>query len=346
MKKILTLLILSLFVFGCEEEKPADLPDKDEEIVNLQSYINKNRLVSLGEGTYKLTAPLILHNATIITGIPGKTIIEAADKNITALISLTAPNDITISGITFKGFAPNSYVVKDLADVRNLQNIGTQSGISLTGIPNRVSISNCTFLNFNKAGFFTDNAMTMVQGVKVDNCFFSDCYVGCYIGERSEYGHYCNVSVNNCQIGIWVEAGNTLLSNIHADVNRVGFVVSGIKNNNDSHGSIANSTFNHNTLYSVLSTDISNGFTFNGCHVFDGDMCIFNSKGFSYVGGIVSAGIAVYKGAGTKSGNTSFIANTFIKGYGGGTINNSDNSIITLRDNVFIDGADNTTINN
>lgn len=315
-------------------------------VTDLQDYINNNTIINLGAATYTVSAPITVPAGRVITGVMGKTIIKAANAGVAECMLLSAPTDIVISGITFEGFAAPTAVLNTITEVIARTGIGTQSGIYLTGVPQRVVISHCQFINFTRAGYAAEASMTFNNGPKIHDCFAQYCFIGFDIYRRAEYSQYSNLSANNCQVGAWVEAGNTLGTGWHCEQNRVGAVISGALSDNDSHGSISASTFNHNTLFSVVASQMHNGFSFNGCHIFDGNAYIYRSLGFNWVGGIFAAAVTV-DGTGVTGVSASIQSTMFINAsYGSGTITQIGAPTLLLKNNFYMGGESSAGINN
>jgi len=311
---------------------------------DLQTFVTNNRVVLLGEGTYTINSSLTIPNGTSLVGIPGKTIISC--PTVTG-VSLNMPNDVFISGITFKGAGYVAGTVTNYTTARDKTGIGSISGIKITGQPRRLRIDNCRFMDFKRAGYEIVNAMNDEEGIKVTNCFASNCYIGFWIGERAEYSQYTNISANSCEIGVYVEAGNTILNGIHADRNKVGVVISGYNVGNDSHGTIGSSTMNHNTIYSLMVIDITVGFTFTGCHIWDGKVLVNNSTGFLYTGGALIGSVEIAQGAGTTNGAHGIHSTMFRSGsYNSGTITQTGTVNISLKNNFYMGGEVSTALNN
>lgn len=131
------------------------------------------------------------------------------------------------------------------------------------------------------------------------------------------------------------------MSECHFDANGIGCIVSGTSNNNDSHGSISCSSFNHNKVCGICIIDVNNGYTFSGCHVFDGGIKMTNSKGFLYTGGIISGQI-INDSPRTNSLNM-IQSNILISAYNL-SIDNYTN--LDLKNNRLIDGSDSSAFNN
>ena len=318
---------------------------------NLQEYINNNRIVNLLPITYTIESPLIIPSNTKIRGVDGQTVIKAGNGAMTSLILIDDESHISIECVKLEGFAKNTTVLTGLADVKAKTGIGVQSGIYITDECYYVSISKVYCLFMSRAGIEVGGltAFGYIEGVHVDKCWFNSCYIGLFLDAQGEYGQYTDMTMNECQIGLWSDAGNIILSGINSNYNQVGAVFSGLAGANDTHNTVAASMFNHNTLYSIVCTEMLNGVTFNGCHIFDGNAYVDDSMGFHWIGGILAAAITFDRGAAGHVG-VSMIANTmfFSGSYGSGTITltGSPSPTVLLKNNYYIGGEDSTALNN
>jgi hypothetical protein len=304
---------------------------------NLQTFITNNRYVRLGEGTWNVNN-LTIPTGTIIKGIPGKTIFEVTEGNT----GITATNaDIVLDGITLNALSGTVTAISDIAGLKAKTGMGNTVGMVLSGNNGRQVIRNCRFNGFNKSGLEVATAgATYQNGLKISDCFFTNNYHGLWIKSGAEYSNFSNITAYNNQIGVEVDAGNSLLTMIHADGNNVGVYVSGYNVTNDSHGSLSTSTFNHSGLKGVVIMDITNGFHFANCQMFAAAMHIENSKGFAFTGGTIAGGVNV---VGTV-GMTAIHNCMFATGSGSGNITGGGS--ISLKNNYWTTGADNTGINN
>ena len=88
------------------------------------------------------------------------------------------------------------------------------------------------------------------------------------------------------------------------------------------------------------------GFTFTGCHIWDGWLYVENSTGFSWVGGVLAGEATFLAGNGTNSGAHAIHSTMFRTGsYNSGVITNTG-TILDLKNNFYMDGADSTALNN
>lgn len=310
---------------------------------DLQEYINTHSIVELNPTTYTVSKPIIIPNGTRIIGVRGKTILKLSDDATSIFTFNSSTENIQIENIIFEGKNVISPQSTSLDNIKNRIGEGTDTGIYATGYAKNVHIRNCEFRNFNLAGihlFRTHSLYT--RTFKITDCVFINNWYGLLSDVRSEYHTVIGCSMNYNQIGCFIAGGNNFMSCCHFEANAVGCVVSGTNKDNDSHGSIVGSSFNHNESFALCCIDINNGFTFDGCHIFDGDLLIDNSIGLVFVGGIIAGGI---NNDTPRDNSINMIhSNLFFKSYNGGTITNKLN--LDLKNNRFSDGSDSSSINN
>ena len=314
-------------------------------ITNLQAYIDTHSIVNLEAKTYLIDAAIVIPNNVKICGIMGKTKIKASSAAITALFSFNNPENITIEGIEFEGYSANATVLADsLPDIKAKTGIGVQDGMYITGTCLSMVIDKCKFKNLTSSGINLYRLDSVDNGLKITNVFFDSCYIGLLVGVRSEFTEILNSSASNCNIGYWIEGGNTTLCNLNATHNQVGMVVSGLLNENDSHGMCSNGKFAHNTLYSILCTTIRYGFLFTACQIFNKYLWVDDSTGFSFIGGILGYYIVIDKGAEVSVGVSMVHSNAFV--YSSASVIQYGEPLLSLKNNYYQGGQSNVDLNN
>lgn len=312
-------------------------------IGNLQEYINNNRVINLPAGVFEISSPLSIPNNTKISGVRGGTILKLTGT-ATSIINLDGNSqDITLNNLTFEGKAPVAKTIQTSESIKKRTGVGVDCGVYANGYAKNIHISNCEFKNFSMAGvrMLQTHTGTYNRTFKITDCVFNTSYYGLLSDIRSEYHTVMGCTFAYNQIGCFIAGGNNFMGTCHFDANSVGCVISGTGGENDSHGSITGSSFNHNLSYSLAIIDISNGFTFTGCHCFQGDILIDNAKGLVFIGGEIACGI---KQLNSNTAVNMIHSTLFIKSYNGGTI--TDASKLDLKNNRYMDGSDSTTINN
>ena len=333
--------------FVTEEKLASELNDLGHPITpsdgDLQTFINSNRSLILGVGTWNITTPLTIPSNTKIVGIRGATVLKLSGIATSIINLYSLQSDIGIQDITFDGGTQITPSATNATNLRNRVGEGTKCGIYASGYIKNTFISGCEFRNFDLAGIrlFRTHSLYVRTFKITDNVFLNNFY-GLLSDVRSEYHTVIGCTFSYNQVGCFIAGGNNFMGTCHFEANAAGCVVSGTAGDNDSHGSITGSSFNHNLVFGIAIININNGFTFDGCHVFDGVIKMYNSKGFVYVGGMIAGRID------NESPNIDSInmihSNLFFKSYGGGTI--TDLTSLDLKNNRFVDGSDSSSINN
>lgn len=312
------------------------------EVTDIYAACEAGGLVNLKPITYELTAPLIIANGTIIKGVTGKTILKCNGTEDAILLDVTN-SDITFEDIIFQGIASITPATMTAAQVKLRTGIGTQNAIRINGKAKNIIVNRCGFINFNGCGIYVTQTSGLFKSTfKFTNNYFHNNYLGMFLFSLAEYHQFIGNTFSYNKIGAWVEGGNNFGSTNHFNANGIGVVVSGQNGNNDTHGGISNSTFNHNLSYSLFAIKVNVGYTFNGCHFFQGDIYIENSKGVVICGGEIAAGINIVT---ENTGVNMIINNIFFKTFNGGNVTAGITKVRMLG-NMFIDGSDSSTINN
>lgn len=315
----------------------------------LQEYINSHSICNLGPQIFRVNDSLTIPNGTIIRGVRGKTVIESLTNYSGALITFnSSAKDIQIENITFKGSSnPITQFTANLSNVRSRLNVGTVCGILINGTAQSIHIKDCDFFNFSLAGIKliqTLGDMKIARTVKITDCDFNGNYYGLLLDVRAEFHSVvgCNFSFN--QIGCFVEGGNNYLSNCHFDKNKVGFVASGTANNNDTHGCVSNSSFNHNSNAAVMCVDTKGGFAFGNCMFYESGIYISASRGININGGTV--GCTVFMDSVIENVYNMIQNCIFVDAYSSGPMIVGDSSYLSLKNNRLKNSTDYSSINN
>lgn len=322
------------------------------EIINggfrdLQDIVSKGGKVSLPEKEYPIYEPLLVPSGTSITGVYGKTkIIQKFAGSVGGLILLTEKERIGISNIIFDGEEAVTQSAMTALEVKSLTGFGTRRCIEISTYCKNIELSNLVIKNFSRQALSIANTLNPLENphapdISLSKITLQNNYIGLYFAPRAEFIRFSNIQASYNKIGMWLEGGNNMGSVCQFNSNGCGIVICGTSNNNDTHGSIGNSTINHNKSFSIFNLDVNNGFTFNGCHVFEGEIYLENSRGVLLQGGIIDAPINVI----TNKGVNMIHGNIFFKGYGGGTIA-GDTSMLDLKNNRFADNSSSVIINN
>jgi len=177
----------------------------------------------------------------------------------------------------------------------------TQHGLVIVD-GDRYLVSGVMAKNLLGRGFYlsgVDVGDTSLRGDRgqFDACSAHYCSTGRYVeaGAGAEYTTWTNWHASGNALADLIGAGNTCTSGGSVTDNEIG--VSLVSGSNHGHGNYTGVNINHNTV-NVKSLDVANGFTFSGCHLYEGDIQIENSAGVVFDGGILDGPIIATTGAG------------------------------------------------
>ena len=322
MKKFFLLffvLILSAVGLRMEAQEGWFVASQD---MDLQQVVRDHRMVLLSPGIYSVVQPIEVPRNTVVMGAGLGSVLQLVSGE-SCLFFAENSGDVLLDNITFCGGNGVEATPLSKEDARDRVGQGSRCGISVKGDVQDVHIRNCHFKGFDKAGlslyrthnFGRDDKYC--RTFKVSDCVFENNYIGVLCDVRSEYHQFSGCSFSYNTIGTFIEGGNDYFSNCHFNANTVGCVVSGQKAENDSHGTIVGSSFNHNTGFAIIVTEAHNGFHFVGCQVFDGKgILIERSKGIFFTGGTVACRIY----AEGEECSARFYGNYFTGTYGSGEV--------------------------
>lgn len=257
-----------------------DARDRSAEI---QEKLNTYGCCELEAGDYYIGATIEFPHRSRLTGCGKRTKLMATTgvTNLTFLHIPTGVYNVTISDLAIYG---------SNASLPATENIGLgERGIFCEGDSARVTIENCLFYGLTKSGIYFNSGYSTLSSVNVSNCSFLYCNYGFNAGLHGEFATVVNSNFNSCYYGAIVIGGNNKFANCGFDGNRTGFVLYDDASNpsNDGHGSCVSSSFNHNTVSAIEITNIDNGFIFDSCCVYFGDITITNSKGIMFVDSLI-----------------------------------------------------------
>lgn len=235
--------------------------------------------VFLLEGTYNIESSINIIDDITLTGTGMGSILQLESGN-TRIILIDDKINITIRSLYFLGNNPSI--------VYTTQSIGTESGIDIdsggTYLTSNINIQYCVFKGFDKWGihvaYTSANAASKYKrAYSILNCVSLNCYTGCNLAIRSEYGYVNDFAATDCGRGLHLSSGNCVLTELSINNNYFGFYQDDL--GNGGHGTVSNSTFNHNTA-SVYIESVGNGFVFTGCQFFDGNFYVLTSTGIIF----------------------------------------------------------------
>jgi hypothetical protein len=119
-----------------------------------------------------------------------------------------------------------------------------------------------------KGSLVTSWEFTTIYNNKIFNCTAVRCTIGIYILTNSEYGSYLFNEAYNCKVGAVDRcAGNNKWDMYTGEFNVVGFRLYGTSGCNGDHGSMSNSTLNHNSGIGLEILGANNGYLFSNMQI-------------------------------------------------------------------------------
>ena len=223
-----------------------------------------------------------------------------------ATLKFTGANKILFSCVTISDFA----LVGPFTVLGDGPSSGTSIGIYVADC-SRWRVDEPTVRNVSGWGiqlYPGSSTTTRSDHGTVNNPRIDNCYIGYqdYGGTGDEYCIINNPFVTRCTIaGFITAAGNTLV----VGGNIVDNIQDGVVLNNGAnhgHGGFIGTQINHNPRYNVWASQVTNGHSFVGCHIYANDAAghgaIFldRSKGIYFDGGHLDCW--VYNDKGGSSG--------------------------------------------
>lgn len=310
-----------------------DTTDRAAEIASKLSTYGYCELV---KGEYYIGSTISMPSKSTLKGCGKESVIKktSGSGNIT-MFSVTGTNQ----NVTFKDL----YFAGSNTSAPSSENTGSgEQAIVLTDNAARVSVENCTFYGFTKAGIYYSSGYSWLSSLNIVNCSFLYCNYGISSGVYGEFANITNCSFNSCYYGALVIGGNNKFANCGFDANATGFVLWDDPNSpsNDGHGSCVGCTFDHNTSRAIGISNIDNGFMFSNCGIFYGDIVISNSRGIQFENCLIM-------GNKSTTDHTNFVLNncpgliaiTNCCGTNAFTITKTSSSYVFAKGNKTRDGA-------
>jgi hypothetical protein len=147
----------------------------------------------------------------------------------------------------------------------------------------------------------------------------------CYIGAETqpynggEYVNFISPMITRCATGLKATAGNTNVTGGSISDNTLGVYL--LNGANGQHGIFAGVNINHNATYNVQADGVTNGHSFVGCHLYQGDIYLKNAVGVMFDACFVDPANYYFEG----SNGCGFRNCTMPKGYAN-TLNNNYNA--------------------
>lgn len=281
----------------------------------IQAALNASRNVFIPPGTWIASNLNVALSNTRIFGVGRASVLQQLTGATGALLT-TGANAIELESLDLFGGNTGSYA-------GTASSPANRTGLLIQTQLNS-SIRNCTISGFANYGLLmADTTRDRLAHLKVsDSAFFAN-WTNIQLGnDFAEYLKLVNVDVFYGRFGLVVASGNIQVSNSKITDNGIGVYVLGTAIGNNAHGSVDGCLINHNGVYSIWCVDVTNGFAFTGCNVFDGDIYLQRSSGVNINEGIIDVNNYYLEG-----GNRNYIRDNFIVGSYTNTVNHNYNGV-------------------
>ena len=166
---------------------------------------------------------------------------------------------------------------------------GNRIGVYMYNSSN-INIRNSSITGFNKMGVYVEKTGNTLYGdsFKISHSRLLNNYYNLYLGKTAEYCLISNITANLGKVGIVVTGGNNQIVNSQFNNNVDGvWITSGP---NHGHGNFTGNTINHNQRYSIFADSVTYGETFNGNDIYYGTLYLKKSKGIQILNGHIGSG--------------------------------------------------------
>lgn len=157
-------------------------------------------------------------------------------------------------------------------------------------------------------------------GNSCSNPYAYQCNIGIHAAQEGEYLSVVGGALVEGNWGVLDRGGNLITAGINITSNGINYELT--SGPNDGHGIASGCNINHATDYDIKATDITNGFTFDGCHQYQGDIWFKDCTGIIFHGGISDAANYYFDG----SDGCGFVNVKMPNAYGNTINNNFDSS--------------------
>jgi len=136
------------------------------------------------------------------------------------------------------------------------------------------------------------------------------CDIGVDVAAQAEYTTFTAPMIHTCGTGARIAGGNTTFVGGTLTANTTGLaLIAGV---NDAHGICSGVNINHNTT-PIQATGITNGFTFAGCHIYEGPILIDKCRGLYFDGGTIDVS-TIQNNNSDGTGDLNGITNAYLPG--------------------------------
>ncbi len=282
----------------------------------IQACLDTCESVLIGVGRYK-TSPFDTGVCKTLHGSGDSSVLVFTDNSDLITVSTY---DLDMSSFVIEGDYPRDKTGTGPASTKTKQTAIRDAGYFGFRMDNVRGYKLGGWL-YHASGFAADSSKTR-RNCMITDCSAQQCNGGLFFDTRGEYHTVVGGVYEENNIGVRVGAGNVIFSG--CNINHNGNNVELIAGINDGHGIFSGCNINHADTWAILATDVENGMTFSGCHIYDGDIFLNNSKGIDIKNGDIDVSRFYFKGS------TGLISNNFMPGYYGSTINNNYEGVPSL----------------
>lgn len=281
------------------DTESADDTSKTDMSGAILSMLNSTGYCHLAPGIFYVSG-IDMPNGATLEGCGKKTIIRLL-SSVESGYTVRLRQRNTVKNLTLSGGydSPADLITidTDLGSRHGIYVVANSDGQSASA-PDTLThiISGCFFENFDGSAVYMRNTGGGDdRGVLMSDSIITFSKVGINIDYYSEYSRFTNILIRSTNHACINNGGNNVFVNC-AFAGVVGFVIdnSGEDKRNNAHGSCVGCTFNHIDYMhdqahlgngnAVFVKNSQNGFIFNDCQMFYGNIRVENSAGMSFNG--------------------------------------------------------------
>lgn len=239
----------------------------------LQSCVNSGSECRLQNKNYFSSTSIVLPDNAVLSGMGALSIISTT-ANI-SLISIQGINT-TVQDLTLKG--------NDAGAAQDLYSMVGNGAFTLYRYG--AILENVLLLDAGRAGVYVTNVVGSSSGTKHEGGFrgnsvrASSCAIGFLFDTRGEYSSLTNCHADNCvSYGVRMNSGNNNWTGGAINDNLVGVYLG--SGTNDGHSVMSGTKINHNGT-NVQSVSTANGYMFDGCMLYAGNVSLNGATGIKF----------------------------------------------------------------
>jgi hypothetical protein len=273
--------VLNVLDYGAVCDGEAD----DSHAINeaIDDGFRHNVSVYIPKRICRVVNPIVLRTGTVIRS-DGATLLHGGDTG--TLMHAISADDWVIDG-------PLTLVGTRIQQGQT----GDESGFVISGA-NRYIVNQLTVRDFKGTAIEITGGKPSraARGDRGKFAFISiiNNHLGLAITDgrkySAEYNLFSLMTFSGNDTAIQIVAGNNVISTSNIVDNGNGLLLS--KGLNDGHGIVSAVNINHNHGFNVKADHVSNGYSFNGCHIYadtnaTGSVAMIESKGIEFSGCVI-----------------------------------------------------------